>query len=286
MIFISRNRNWLYAFIFLIGLSPNYLFAPPPKISNSTPNFSGSSKTNPSRPSFSGKSSANKPSFSSSKSSPRPITTSGIKPSSSGFDSSSSSEQRKSESRQEMLRSKEPRREYTVANKTIKIDPKDQKIERLRKDLDHQKWVNRQQRQETFYAKYQDRPVVIYHDPYSSFFWWYLLDRSLDQQAMWAYHHRESMDEQRYKDLLAKNDKLAAKVAELEKAKTPKDPNYKLPDVDDDLQYSDEYVDAALNPEDSSGEFGTFVFWVLIIAFSLAVICIIISAFFYRGPFA
>jgi len=30
------------------------------------------------------------------------------------------------------------------------------------------------------------RPVVVYHDPYSRFFWWWLLDRSLDDQAWWA----------------------------------------------------------------------------------------------------
>src|SRR5437867_9501651 len=41
---------------------------------------------------------------------------------------------------------------------------------------------------------YYSRPVVIYRDPYDSFFWWWLLDRTLDERAWWAYHHRYDMD--------------------------------------------------------------------------------------------
>ena len=44
------------------------------------------------------------------------------------------------------------------------------------------------------YNSYNTRPWVTYHDPYNSFFWWWLLDRSLDDRAYWAYHHRASMD--------------------------------------------------------------------------------------------
>jgi hypothetical protein len=91
--------------------------------------------------------------------------------------------------------------------------------------------------------------VVVYHDPYSSFFWWYLLDRSLDQQAMWAYHHRRDMDDARYRALLAKSAGLEAKVRQLEKDGVERDSGYTLPGVDPDLQYSDEFVEAAYNPE-------------------------------------
>ena len=51
---------------------------------------------------------------------------------------------------------------------------------------------------------YSSRPVVIYHDPYNSLFWWWLLDRSIDDRAWWAYHHRYDMDPARYQALVAR----------------------------------------------------------------------------------
>lgn len=177
-----------------------------------------------------------------------------------------------------MTKSSAPKSEYVVGGKTLKIDPQSPKVEGLRNKIDHDKWVNRETRQQTTYAKYQDRPIVIYHDPYNSFFWWYLLDRSLDDRARWAYNHKSDMDEQRYKDLLAKDEKLEARIKELEKNKEPKDPNYSFSDVDPDLQYSDEYVDAAYNAEEKASEpisgwacFG-FICLIIVVAIVVAIL--------------
>ena len=42
--------------------------------------------------------------------------------------------------------------------------------------------------------------MVVYHDPYNSWFWWWLLDQSLETRALWAYNHRLDMDQARYHD--------------------------------------------------------------------------------------
>src|SRR6266581_5526879 len=53
-----------------------------------------------------------------------------------------------------------------------------------------------------YFGSYGYRPWVYYNDPYSSLFWWWLLDRSMDEQAYWAYHHRYDMDPARYDSLM------------------------------------------------------------------------------------
>src|SRR6185436_1237822 len=58
------------------------------------------------------------------------------------------------------------------------------------------------------YNSYYSRPMVTYRDPYNSLFWWWLLDRSLDDRAYWAYHHRYDMDPARYRALVADNQQL------------------------------------------------------------------------------
>src|SRR5258706_3003255 len=86
---------------------------------------------------------------------------------------------------------------------------------------------SRPMRFRTFYEPYYYRPVVVYHDPYNSFFWWWLLDRSLDDRAYWAYHHRYDMDPARYQALVATDQQLQARVAELEaQQQVQRDPSY------------------------------------------------------------
>ena len=94
---------------------------------------------------------------------------------------------------------------------------------------------------------YMTRPVIYYHDPYSSLFWWWLLDRSLDDRAWWAYNHRYDMDPDRYQALLAQDAQLQARVSALEAQQTPRDPNYTPAGVDRDLMYSDQYIARAYN---------------------------------------
>ena len=46
------------------------------------------------------------------------------------------------------------------------------RVEALREQLDQERWQNWQLRQQQFYGRYYSQPVVVYHDPYSSPFWY------------------------------------------------------------------------------------------------------------------
>jgi hypothetical protein len=229
--------------------------------SSKPPSFSGGKSPNSNKPSFSGgkSSSGNKPSFSGGG-----TATSGGRPKNSSFDSKAAAAQQRAESKQQMQRAEAPRESYTVNGRTINIDPKDRKIQSLRQQLDHERWSNRELRQHNFYQSYYGRPVVVYHDPYSTLFWYYLLDRSIEQQAMWAYCHRADMDAARYNALLSRDARLAGRVAELERQNAARDPNYVLTGMDPDLQYSDEYIDAVYNPRPPPNYVGWTVLWVFI----------------------
>ena len=116
---------------------------------------------------------------------------------------------------------------------------------------------------------YWSRPVVIYRDPYNSLFWWWLLDRSLDDRAWWAYHHRYDMDPARYQALVTQDQQLEARVEQLEAQQAPRDPTYTPPGVDRDLMYSDHYVQRAYGNRPTS--LGVVAFWLLAVPTALAV---------------
>jgi hypothetical protein len=167
-----------------------------------------------------------------------------------GFDQPAAQAQRKAESRRDYQMAQKPRPNWTDSGgKTQPIEPEDRRVEALRRQLNYERWVNRQAREREAFGPYYSRPPVVYHDPYSSFFWWWLLAQSLDQRAAWAYNHRADMDPQRYQDLLSKDRQLEARVRQLEQQKTPRDPTYSPTGLDPDLMYSDDYVDAVYNPQ-------------------------------------
>jgi hypothetical protein len=116
---------------------------------------------------------------------------------------------------------------------------------------------------------YSSRPVVIYRDPYNSLFWWWLLDRSIDDRAWWAYHHRYDMDPARYQALVATDQQLETRVEQLEAQQAPRDPNYVPPGVDRDLMYSDHYVAQSYSNRPTAA--GVFAFWVLAVPTALGV---------------
>ena len=115
---------------------------------------------------------------------------------------------------------------------------------------------------------YTSRPWVVYNDPYSSWFWWWLLDRSLDDRAWWAYHHRYDMDPTRYQALLATDQQLEARVEALEAQQAPRDPSYTPAGLDKDLMYSDQYVNRAYSNRPTT--LGVVTFWVLGVPTALA----------------
>ena len=225
------------------GSKPSYSAPKPSTPSGGGKTFSGGSKpsTTTGGKSYSGTSTATKTNTTTNNVS--------IKPGKTNFDSIGTKEQMKAESRALYNKGNAPKSEYKTSDgKTAKIDPKDAKIERLQGQLDQQKWVNRQQRQETFYGVYYSRPMVIYHDPYPSYFWWWMLDRTIEERAMWAYCHRADMDSARYQAMLAKDAQLEARIKQLERQGTKADPTYVPKGMDRDLMYSNDYVDAVYNP--------------------------------------
>jgi hypothetical protein len=168
------------------------------------------------------------------------------------YDSLPAAEQKKVESRQAYVAAQQPRKTYIPSTGAPRpIDPKDRQIVELRNQLDHERWVNRLPRAQVFYGSYYTRPLVYYNDPYNSFFWWWLLDRSLNDRAYWAYHHRYDMDDARYQALLARDAALQAQIAQLELQNVQRDRAYVPPDLtaNPDLMYSDDYVNAVYNPQ-------------------------------------
>ena len=116
---------------------------------------------------------------------------------------------------------------------------------------------------------YSSRPWVTYQDPYNSLFWWWLLDRSIDDRAWWAYHHRYDMDPARYQALVASDQQLESRVEQLENQQAPRDPNYTPPGVERDLMYSDRYVQQAYSNRPTTS--GVFAFWLLAVPTALGV---------------
>jgi hypothetical protein len=116
---------------------------------------------------------------------------------------------------------------------------------------------------------YSSRPYVTYQDPYNSLFWWWLLDRSIDDRAWWAYHHRYDMDPARYQALVTSDQQLESRVEQLEAQQTPRDPTYTPPGVDRDLMYSDHYVQQTYSNRPTTA--GVFAFWLLAVPTALGV---------------
>jgi hypothetical protein len=127
----------------------------------------------------------------------------------------------------------------------------------------------RPSRIDTYFRPYYSRPVVVYNDPYNSFFWWWLLDRSLDDRAYWAYHHRYDMDPARYQALVSNDQQLETRVEQLEAQQVQRDPNFVPAGVDQDLMYSDQYVSRAYSNRPTRG--GVIGFWVFAVPMAIGV---------------
>jgi hypothetical protein len=171
------------------------------------------------------------------------------------FDRLAAEAQRKAESRRDYLRGQQPKTTYTTPKgESRPIEQSDRRVENLRRQLDHERWVNRQRRQQEAFAPYAGRPVVMYNDPFSSLFWWWLLSQNLHTQAQWAYHHRSDMDDARFRQLVRDNAQLETRIKELEASKLRRDPAWAPEGLDPDLMYSDGYIDAAYNPQPAPAE--------------------------------
>ena len=149
--------------------------------------------------------------------------------------------------------------------------------------MDHNTYTTRDTRIYNTYSPYYGHPIVVYNDPFNTLFWYCLLDRSLDERAYWAYHHRSEMDDARYKDLLSKDARLEARIKQLEREKLEIDPSYVPSGIDHDLQYSDEYVDGIYNPHENNSEIGTVFMWILAIIVAGIVLWVLVWLIFYKN---
>jgi hypothetical protein len=222
----------------------------------STGGFSSGSKSTPVSPG--GSSSKSTGGFSSGSDSSRTTTTPlpgktpksvSERPVAGSFDSLARTDSVKAASRASYQKSTAPAPSYkTPAGKEVKIDPQDRQSSYLRGRLDESRWQNRYSRETSFYSTWSSRPVLIYNDPYHSFFNYWLLSQTLDNMSMMVYHHQMTMDSARLQALYAQNAGLQAKVAALEAQKVARDPTYTPTGVDPDLLYNDGYVNAIYNP--------------------------------------
>ncbi len=146
---------------------------------------------------------------------------------------------------------KAPKPEYKTPGGAVKpIEPSAPEVKYVRKVITPEVWRTRPIRIDRYYRPYYGYPPLVYNDPYNGWFWYWLLAQSLDSQATWAYHHRYAMDQRRYDDLLNRNAELGARVKQLEQNKVARDTSYTPAGLDPDLMYSDDYVDAAYNPQE------------------------------------
>lgn len=194
-----------------------------------------------------------------------------------GFDAGAAAAQRREVSRAEYTKGKSPAPSYTVGkDKTLPVDPKDGRIQELRDQLDHERWVNRAQREQDFYRNYWTRPapVVVYNDPYNHYFWWWLLDQDAQTRALWYYNHRQVVDDARYGELRAHDAQLEALLRQLEAQGVVPDPAAVPPGVPPDLVYSDSYVTAAYNPQPASAWHALRVLLFIVAVLGLLVVLI------------
>jgi hypothetical protein len=216
----------------------------------------------------------------------------GTKPKGGSFDGNAAAAQKRVESKAAYIKGPEPRPSYTTpTGRTVNINPSSSSVQQIH-NMDHNVYITRETRIHTFYSSYPyysdygRYPVVVYNDPYSNFFWYWLLDQSVERRAMWAYNHRADIDDARYQALLAKDANLAARIRQLEAEKHAVDPAYVPPGLDQpDLMYTDDYVDSIVNPHTvvtHPGWFGKILWWFFMIVIGILVVWFLIYLLFQK----
>jgi hypothetical protein len=185
--------------------------------------------------------------------------------------------------------STKPKESYTTPkgeSKPIKEDSPS--VTSVRRYVTHEKYVTYDNRSSVFYHGYSPAP---YNDFFSPFLMGYLFSSAVNSndRAYWAYHHRDQMDDARYREMLAKDAELKARIDALEKQGVARDPNYVVPGMAEnpDLQYSKEFVDAAYNPvaveqPQESGSGGAVAMWIVIIFLVLTLGGIVVYYLFIK----
>jgi len=137
------------------------------------------------------------------------------------------------------------------------------RAERIR-SVDEGRYQDYDRRTVIFYGN--SRPTY-YDDHWSPFLNGYLLSSAISSfdRTAWVYHHRDSIDNLRYQDLLARDAGLSARLQQMELQNVPRDPGYILPTManNPDLMYSKGFVDSARQQGPSVL---AVAFWTLVVA--------------------
>jgi hypothetical protein len=81
-------------------------------------------------------------------------------------------------------------------------------------------------------GRYGEFGLTTYNDRFTAPFWWWLLDQSARTRALWAFHHRQSMDPARYDAVVRSNAAIPGELASLEKVGAVRDAAYVPPDIE------------------------------------------------------
>ncbi len=213
----------------------------------------------------------------------------GTRPSHANYDASAAAMKQREASRAAFTAGQAPRPTYTdQVGRPQPVDPESPVVRQLRRDLNYERWTNRELRERQYYGNswsgwYNSRPIYSYRDPFSDLFWYWMLSQSFQTQAQWAYNHHDMMDDARYRDLLARDSRIEQEIRNLEQQGVPRDPT-RTPQatpgqpMPPDLMYNDNYVQAVYNPQPqrTSGGFGhALVRFVLIVAAILGLIWLV-----------
>jgi hypothetical protein len=168
-----------------------------------------------------------------------------------------------------------PKYEYkTPAGQTKEYDYS--AVGKVRQKVDYEKYKQYDVRNQQTFEKYSGRPnSTTYNDAINIWFWFWLLDQSIDTQAEWVYHHKNEIDEARYKEIIKKTPGIDVKLDAMEKANKEKDPGF-VPSAmenDADLQYNKDYVEKVIRPVEPINwhAVGNFLMYAVGIIFIIAV---------------
>ena len=171
--------------------------------------------------------------------------------------------QRREESRQAFITTQKatapPRSEAVVGGRTVKVDTSSPAVTQLREQPST--YIQPAVRQERFvqhvtvyhyahpYDYYWGRPVGYGIGPYSTGFWWMMMEWNAERRAQWLYHNQARLSAEAYADG-ARDAAVQQRLAALEAQQVPRNVNYVDSEFASDPtdQYDQNYVEAAYNP--------------------------------------
>ena len=146
-----------------------------------------------------------------------------------------------------------------VGGRAVKVDTSSPAVTQLREQPST--YIQPAVRQERFvqhvtvyhyahpYDYYWGRPVGYGIGPYSTGFWWMMMEWNAERRAQWLYHNQARLSAEAYADG-ARDAAVQQRLATLEAQKVPRNVNYVDQEFASDPtdQYDQNYVEAAYNP--------------------------------------